>query len=58
MFIFLITTLTYVGFQGILSLGMNLQWGYTGILNLAYIVSMAVGAYVAGVISLGKAQPP
>jgi branched-chain amino acid transport system permease protein len=58
MFIFLVTTLTYVGFQGILSLGMNLQWGYTGILNLAYIVSMAVGAYVAGVISLGKAQPP
>jgi ABC-type branched-subunit amino acid transport system permease subunit len=58
MFIFLITTLTYVGFQGILSLGMNLQWGYAGILNLAYIVSMAVGAYVAGVISLGKAQPP
>jgi branched-chain amino acid transport system permease protein len=58
MFIFLVTTLTYVGFQGILSLGMNLQWGYTGILNLAYIVSMAVGAYIAGVVSLGRAQPP
>jgi branched-chain amino acid transport system permease protein len=58
MLIFLVTTLTYVGFQGILSLGMSLQWGYTGILNLAYIVSMALGAYTAAVVTLGKDQPP
>jgi branched-chain amino acid transport system permease protein len=58
MLLFIVTTLTYVGFQGILSLGMNLQWGFSGILNLAYIVSMALGAYVAGIVTLPPDQPP
>jgi ABC-type branched-subunit amino acid transport system permease subunit len=53
-----LTVLTFVGFQMILALGMNVLWGFTGLLNLAYIVYYAVGAYVTGVLMLPKAQPP
>ncbi|MHB1940764.1 MAG: branched-chain amino acid ABC transporter permease [Candidatus Dormibacteria bacterium] len=58
MFGFLLTVLTYVGFQVILTLGLNIQFGVTGMLNLAYIVFMAVGAYVTAVVMLPPAQPP
>lgn len=47
--------LIYVGFQVILSLGLNLQWGVAGLLNLGYIGSMAAGAYVTAVVVLPKA---
>jgi branched-chain amino acid transport system permease protein len=42
----------------ILASGMNLMWGMTGLLNLAYIVYYAFAAYVTGVLMLPKAQPP
>jgi branched-chain amino acid transport system permease protein len=37
----------------ILNWGLNLQFGRTGILNFAYIAFVAVGAYIAGVLSSG-----
>jgi branched-chain amino acid transport system permease protein len=46
---------TFVGFQIILSLGLNLQWGVAGMLNLAYIGFMAAGAYTTAVLVLPKA---
>jgi branched-chain amino acid transport system permease protein len=52
---FTIVILTFVGFQIILSLGLNLQWGIAGMLNLAYIGFMAAGAYVTAVLVLPKA---
>jgi ABC-type branched-subunit amino acid transport system permease subunit len=55
---FALTVLTYVGFQVILTLGLNIQFGVAGLLNLAYIVFMAVGAYVTAVLMLPPAQPP
>ena len=55
---FLLTVLTYVGFQVILTLGLNIQFGITGLLNLSYIVFMAVGAYVTAVFMLPPDQPP
>ncbi len=36
----------------ILAMGLNIQYGETGILNFAYIGFVAVGAYVTGVTSL------
>lgn len=55
---FAVTGLIYIGIQCILSLGMNVQWGLTGLLNLAYIVFMAAGAYATSVLTLPKDQPP
>ncbi|MHB1702511.1 MAG: ABC transporter permease subunit, partial [Acidobacteriaceae bacterium] len=36
----------------ILAMGLNIQYGETGILNFAYIGFVAVGAYVTGATSL------
>lgn len=41
----------------ILGWGLNLQFGEGGILNFAYIGFVAIGAYVAGVTSMGQPQP-
>src|SRR5487761_68848 len=51
---FTLVILTFVGFQDILSLGLNLQWGIAGMLNLAYIGFMAAGAYTTAVLVLPK----
>ena len=40
----------------ILGWGLNIQFGEGGILNFAYIGFVAIGAYVAGVTSMGKPQ--
>jgi branched-chain amino acid transport system permease protein len=40
----------------ILSWGLNIQFGYTGILNFAFIVFMAIGAYITGVFALPQAN--
>lgn len=58
MLAFVMTILVFVGFQMILALGMNVLWGFTGLLNLAYIVYYAFAAYVTGVLMLPKANPP
>src|SRR5450631_1998711 len=36
----------------ILAMGLNIQYGETGILNFAYFAFVAVGAYVTGAVSL------
>jgi branched-chain amino acid transport system permease protein len=53
---FLLVTLgTYAGLNGILVLGLNLQFGSAGILNLAYIAIVAIGAYATGIAQLPPA---
>lgn len=55
--IFYATTLLVFWFiNNILTWGLNIQFGYTGILNFAFIVFMALGAYVTGVFSLPTAN--
>lgn len=55
--VFYVTTLLVFFFvNNILTWGLNIQFGYTGILNFAFIVFMALGAYVTGVFSLPKAN--
>lgn len=41
--------------NGILVLGFNLQFGHAGILNFAFIVLVAVGAYTTGIAGVGPA---
>lgn len=36
--------------------GLNLQFGVTGVINFAYIVFQAAGAYTAAIVTLGPAQ--
>jgi ABC-type branched-subunit amino acid transport system permease subunit len=40
----------------ILAWGLNIQFGYSGVINFAYIIFVAAGAYVAGVLMLGPAS--
>jgi ABC-type branched-subunit amino acid transport system permease subunit len=37
--------------------GLNIQFGYAGILDFTYIVFFAIGGYVCGVLSLGRPVP-
>jgi branched-chain amino acid transport system permease protein len=55
MFDFYLNVFVYVCFQGILGLGLNIQYGLCGLLNLAYIGFMAAGAYTTAVVVLPKA---
>ena len=50
---YLSTILIYLFIDIIGVLGLNLQFGVAGIINFAYIVFVAVGAYTAAVLSLG-----
>lgn len=53
--LFYVTTLLVFFFiYNILAWGLNIQFGYTGILNFAFIVFLAVGAYLTGVTSLPR----
>jgi branched-chain amino acid transport system permease protein len=47
------TLLVYLGVNIIATWALNLQFGTTGIVNLAFIVFQAAGAYTAGVLTLG-----
>ena len=53
-FFYLGTLVVFFFINNILVWGLNIQFGYTGILNFAYIVFMAIGAYVAGTFSLPR----
>lgn len=54
---YLLSLLPLIFIYGILVLGLNLQVGFTGILNLTYFTFVAFGAYIAAVLSLGPSQP-
>ena len=50
---YLTTVLVYLGVDVIACWGLNLQYGYTGILNFSYIVFQSAGAYTYAVLTLG-----
>jgi ABC-type branched-subunit amino acid transport system permease subunit len=50
------TLLVFFFINSILTWGLNIQFGYAGILNFALIIFLALGAYVTGVFSLPKAN--
>jgi neutral amino acid transport system permease protein len=41
-----------VAIYAIFSLGLNLQWGFTGLINFGHVAFMAVGAYATALLSL------
>lgn len=55
--IYYLATLVILWFiYNILVWGLNIQFGYAGVINFAYITFVAIGAYVAGVATLGPAR--
>jgi branched-chain amino acid transport system permease protein len=51
-----ITILVYICVNVIAAWGLDLQFGVTGVLNFAFIIFQAVGAYTAGLLSLGPSS--
>jgi branched-chain amino acid transport system permease protein len=51
-----ITMLVYLGVNLIACLGLNLQYGTAGVLNFAFIVFQAAGAYVAALFAVGPSS--
>jgi branched-chain amino acid transport system permease protein len=51
---YFLTDLLVLGcINGIMVVGLNLQYGYSGLLNFAFYTYVAVGAYIAGVTTMG-----
>lgn len=50
------TILTYAAVYAIGALGLSVQYSYAGIVNFAYIVLQAAGAYTAAVLTLGPSS--
>ncbi len=47
---YLVFFLSLAGIYALLSLGLNIQWGYTGILNIGIAAFFAVGAYTSAIL--------
>lgn len=43
--------LTLAGIYGVLTLGLNIQWGYAGMLNIGVGAFFAIGAYTSAIVS-------
>ncbi len=54
---YIVTLATFAAIYGVLALGLNIQWGYTGILDFMYIAFVAVGGYTTALLMLPPAQP-
>ncbi len=48
---YLIAILTFVFVYAILALGLNVQWGFAGLVNLGHVGFFAVGAYTSAILS-------
>jgi ABC-type branched-subunit amino acid transport system permease subunit len=55
---YLVSILTEGAIFGILALGLNVIWGWSGDFDLAYYGYVALGAYMTLVLTIGKPVPP
>ena len=54
---YLLTVAVFGAIYGTLAMGLNIQWGYTGILDFMYIAFVAVGGYVTSLLMMPPALP-
>ncbi len=54
---FLINLLTSATIFAVLALGLNLQWGHTGLFNISVAAFWGVGAYTAALVTLPPSAP-
>ncbi|MBF0279521.1 MAG: branched-chain amino acid ABC transporter permease [SAR324 cluster bacterium] len=50
-FLYLISLATMGGIYAILTLGLNIQWGFTGLFNVGIAGFFAIGAYVSAILT-------
>lgn len=50
---YIATLVVYFGVDLLSGWSLNLQYGYAGVINFAYVIFQAVGAYVAATVTLG-----
>src|SRR5437016_12377044 len=50
------TLLVFFGVNTIAAWALNLQYGISGVLNFAFIMFQAMGAYVSGILTLGPSD--
>ena len=55
MIAYLIAIATLVGIRALVTLGLNVQWGLTGLVNLGAVAFFAVGAYTAALLAVSGA---
>lgn len=53
---YLLTMAIFAAIYGILAVGLNIHWGYAGILDFMYIAFVATGGYVTALLVLPAAQ--
>ena len=53
MIAYLTAIVTLVGVRALLTLGLNVQWGLTGLVNLGAVAFFAVGAYTSALLAVG-----
>jgi len=51
LFFYLMTLATFGVIYGVLVIGLNIHWGYAGILDFMYIAFVAVGGYVTALLA-------
>lgn len=49
---YLVSIILTAGIYAIFALGLNLQWGYAGLLNFGHVAFMAIGAYTTVLLSM------
>lgn len=54
---YILTLAIVLAINAIIVSGLNVQYGFAGVLNFGYIAFVAIGAYVAAVTSLGNGNP-
>ena len=55
---YLIALATIVGIQALLTLGLNCQYGITGLVNFGHVAFYALGAYASALLTLaGRLRP-
>ena len=55
-FLYIVSLLTVGGIYAVLALGLNIQWGFTGLFNAGIAGFFAVGAYVSAILTTGPSE--
>ena len=55
---YLVAIGTLVGIRALLTLGLNVQWGFTGLVNLGVVAFFAIGAYTAALLAVSGVALP
>ena len=53
---FLVPSLATMAIFAVLCIGLNIQWGYTGIFNFGVAAFFMIGAYTAAIVTKGPAD--